>query len=180
MMKPAGCLVPVMIALVGSLASASAVPRLDIPPCPAVANATPFRVSNVPGDVPSRVQTLVQVCHEPTGIRLVTEARDQHVVTRWSECNDPVFKESATLELFLAPVETPYDAPTWYHEIDCGPAGALWAGVSHNLKGNVSGCNDCLPGTLTCHGRDVFPPWDADGFGVNVSNTSTGWRAWAA
>lgn len=153
------------------------VPCTSIPPCPMTVKLPSFKVSDALGDVASRVATAVQVCHEPDGLHVMTEAQDAHVITQWTHCNQPVYINSSTLECFVAPVERPTDNPTWYHEIDAAPSGVLWAGVIHNTdRGNVSGCVDCVPGNLACTGRDAFPPWDAMGFGVNVSNVSSGWR----
>ena len=46
------------------------------------------------------------------------------------------------------------------------------------MKGNVSNCDHCVAGMRhPCFGRDVFPPYSADGLGVRVRNTSTGWTA---
>ena len=55
------------------------------------------------------------------------------------------------LELFVAPVDSPYDNPTWYLEVDAGATGVLWGGLTYNPVGwkspfeggNFSGGESC-------------------------------------
>ena len=60
--------------------------------------------------------------------------------------------------MFIAPVYSATDNPIFYHEVDTGAAGALWAGVINNTLGNRSDCEACVPGNLPCTGRDNFSP----------------------
>ena len=154
------------------------VPCVHIPPCPAVVTLSPFFLSTVEGHMPSKVLTVVTVCHLHTGLHIATSATDAHVITPWTVCDSPVFINSSMLEIFAAPVKSPTDDPQWYNEIDADPSGALWAGVSHNMKGNESGCDACVPGVrYPCSGRDSFKPWSKYGLGVEVTNTSDGWHS---
>ena len=157
-------------------------PCLSVPPCgrapPAV--AAPFYVNGADGLTLATPQTSVAVCHNASGLRMVYEATDAHVITPWTHCNDPVFQRSSTLEFFASPVHEATDNPIWYHEIDAAPSGAMWAGVSNNSKGNATTCDasagdSCAPGDLACNGTQTFPPWD--GLGAQVQNTSSGWSS---
>ena len=156
-------------------------PCLSVPPCghapPAV--AAPFYVNGDAGLRLAAPQTSVAVCHNASGLKMVYQADDAHVVTPWTRCNDPVFTRSSTLEFFASPVHEATDNPIWYHEIDVAPSGVMWAGVSNNSKGNATTCDasagdSCVPGTLACTGMQTFPPWDV---GAQVRNTSSGWSA---
>ena len=158
------------------------VPCLRVPPCgggaPAAA-AAPFYVSDAASKVLAAPQTKVAICHTASGLRVVYEGDDAHVVTPWTRCNDPVFERSSTFEFFASPVERPTDDPIWYHEIDGGPANVLWAGVSNNSKGNATTCDAaagdaCVAGNLNCSGAQTFP--SAPGLRAVIANTSTGWR----
>jgi len=158
------------------------VPCLRIPPCGGVAPAAaaaPFYVSDAATRVLASPQTKVAICHTASGLRVVYEGDDAHVVTPWTRCNDPVFERSSTFEFFASPVERPTDDPIWYHEIDGGPANVLWAGVSNNSKGNATTCDAaagdaCVAGNLNCSGAQTFP--SAPGLRAVIANTSTGWR----
>jgi hypothetical protein len=89
-------------------------------------------------------------------------------------CNDPVFRQSPTLETFIAPVERPTDNPVWYHELDVSPAGAMFASLVKNTReGNSSACARCVEGRLRCDGRSTFPPFELD---VSTGNHSAGWH----
>jgi hypothetical protein len=102
------------------------VPCLHIPRCPhVVKTASPFYVSNVAGLKQANATTVVTACYNQTGLRIVYDATDHHVVTPWTTCNSPVFRNSSTLEFFAAPVRSPTDNPQWYNEIDSGPSGAM-------------------------------------------------------
>ena len=86
---------------------------------------------------------------------------------------------SDVLEVFIAPVKVATDVPSFYHEIDTGAAGALWAACINNAAGNVTTqtCDPPQTGTLNCTGAADFER----GLHAKVKNSTgtpgSGWWA---
>jgi hypothetical protein len=104
----------------------------------------------------------MHVCFNSTGLRIQGHASDLHVLPRWRGCNDPVFVNGSALEFFVAPVDDPRSNPRWYHEIDVGAGGAVFASLANRPKlGNSTNCEPggCQAGTLPCQrgSSSTFP-----------------------
>ncbi len=193
---------PAAAATAASCADASAstgLPCLHVPPCAsgAVARAENFSVVPSPkgAPLPASEQTSVGVCHTPDGIRVRTIAYDNHIGSPYESCNSHVWEGGSVLEVFIAEVASPYDAPIWYHEIDTGAAGALFAARVNNSRGNASDCEhdacwppypappDCAGGflcevELRCTGRTDFGPAGYPLLRAHVTNSTAG-DAWS-
>lgn len=137
-------------------------PKLVVPVCPKVATISSFYVNTVPGNQLKKPKqnTRVTVCWSHTGIEVATFATDTDVFNGCQTCNCPVFSKGDVLEVFIGPVEHQSDNPEYYHEIDTGASGALWAAQTASNCGAVSPA-PCVGGELNCSGLADFGPLTA-------------------
>lgn len=152
-----------------------AIPKLAVPECPSVAKISTFHINTVPGNQLKKPKqnTRVEVCWSRTGLVVVSNATDDDVFNGCEACNCPVFEQGDVLEVFVGPVEHPTDNPEYYHEVDTGASGALWAAQTvHEMNAsapdgsNASNCgtadpSPCVGGELNCTGLADFGPLTA-------------------
>jgi hypothetical protein len=153
------------------------VPCLHVPKCSkGMAKYSNFYITNVPSLKPATSTTKGEICWNNVGISVKEYASDKHIITPWTNCNDPVFQKSSVLEIFVAPVLSPINNPEWYFELDTSPSGAMWSGLSNNSRGNSSTCVSSFgcksSGTLNCTGMNNFNQYNLT---TNAFNYTNGW-----
>jgi hypothetical protein len=157
-------------------AERSDVPCMHIPVCGgggSMATGTMMNDQHIPPAAPSQ-STRIQLCHNRSGMWIHGNASDVDIFNSATDCNSDVFSTGDVMEVFLAPVQSVHDNPSWYYELDtAATTGALWASLSHNplgrlgnysgrlLGGNTSACrggNCCTDNAVAdlC-GRKIYP-----------------------
>ena len=133
--------------------------------------ATPLGQPAAPG----AQLTTAHLCHDAEGLHIHENAStgSHGVFSSASKCGDSVFTAGDVLEVFIAPVKKPTDVPEYYHELDTGAAGAMWAScIQHSGDGANSSVMTCANpakvGKLKCSGLATFD----SGLTVKVTNAS--------
>ena len=117
----------------------------------------------------AKQRTSMKVCVEPgKGLTFTASATGggAYSPSYFSQCNSNVW-EAAALEVFLAPVASPADAPEWYYEIDASSAGGTfvkkmsatpaWGVCGSTPRANYSNCKrSCAHAELPCTGAANF------------------------
>lgn len=165
--------------------SLPAVPSLRVSACGSVKNGGGasfgnFKVTNTNATniQAANQSTDGEICWSNDGIHIEEVATDRYIFSPYTVCDSPVFVNSDVLEVFMAPVKSIHDNPTWYYELDLSPSGVLWAGLSNNSLGNTSYCptsSGCSKsGPLPCTGKSNFPSYGFQGKAANFSTSSWG------
>ena len=142
----------------------SPVPKLLVPRCPDQSGpAAGFTTMGV-APQPALQRSVATVCASKSGFEFNINARHGGAYSTFTKCNTNVWEESA-LEVMLAPVPNPSDAPEWYYEIDTSSAGALyvgrvlvpkrpWSADPEVPRANFSNCDGaCVKERLGSNGR---------------------------
>eukprot|EP01127_Copromyxa_protea_P020541 TRINITY_DN6891_c0_g1_i1.p1 TRINITY_DN6891_c0_g1~~TRINITY_DN6891_c0_g1_i1.p1 ORF type:complete len:240 (+),score=45.83 TRINITY_DN6891_c0_g1_i1:115-834(+) len=97
----------------------------------------------------ARQQTIVHLCHTDTHLRIRFDSNDDNAHSRFTQCNDPLYKDSA-VETFITGIRSnPNDVDLHhYTELELSPNGVLFASHIHNpdltcpgIVGNNIPCN---------------------------------------